>query len=108
METTYQKIEKIAQLISELNSDILVCSGSLGSVLQDSVLFDFASGNLDNETILNSHGEKYKIGNFFNKKDIFIDPYMKNEKQLIESRRKILDIADYVIPGHGKMFKVEK
>ena len=36
------------------------------------------------------------------------DPYMKNEKQLIESRNRILDIADYVIPGHGKMFKVEK
>jgi len=25
-----------------------------------------------------------------------------------ESRRKILEIADYIIPGHGKMFKVEK
>ena len=36
------------------------------------------------------------------------DPYMKNEKQLMESRNKILNIADYVIPGHGKMFKVEK
>ena len=36
------------------------------------------------------------------------DPYMKNEKQLMESRNKILEIADYIIPGHGKMFKVEK
>jgi glyoxylase-like metal-dependent hydrolase (beta-lactamase superfamily II) len=36
------------------------------------------------------------------------DPYMKNEKQLIESRKKLLEIADYIIPGHGKMFKVEK
>ena len=105
METTYQKIEKIAQLISELNSDILVCSGSLGSVLQDSVLFDFASGNLDNETILNSHGEKYKIGNFFNKKDIFIDPYMKwtdirvldNEKnELINLSDLGFDINDFI------------
>jgi len=25
-----------------------------------------------------------------------------------ESRKKILDIADYVIPGHGKMFEVRK
>lgn len=25
-----------------------------------------------------------------------------------ESRRKILEIADYIIPGHGVMFKVEK
>jgi glyoxylase-like metal-dependent hydrolase (beta-lactamase superfamily II) len=36
------------------------------------------------------------------------DPYMKNEKQLMESRNKILEIADYIIPGHGKMFKVKK
>jgi hypothetical protein len=36
------------------------------------------------------------------------DPYVKNESQLIESRKKILKIADYIIPGHGKMFKVKK
>lgn len=29
-------------------------------------------------------------------------------KKLIESRKKILEIADWIIPGHGKMFKVEK
>jgi len=32
----------------------------------------------------------------------------KDEKALQESRRKVLEIADYIIPGHGKMFKVEK
>lgn len=32
----------------------------------------------------------------------------KNEKVLQESRKKILEIADWIIPGHGKMFKVEK
>ena len=36
------------------------------------------------------------------------DPYMKDEAKLKESRAKVLDIADYIIPGHGKMFKVEK
>ncbi len=36
------------------------------------------------------------------------DPYVKNEKELKESRKKILEIADYIIPGHGKMFKVKK
>ncbi len=36
------------------------------------------------------------------------DPYLKDKKALKESRNKILEIADYVIPGHGKMFKVEK
>jgi len=34
------------------------------------------------------------------------DPYVKNEKLLIESRKKILGVADYIIPGHGKMFKI--
>jgi len=36
------------------------------------------------------------------------DPYMKNKTELKESRKKILAIADYVIPGHGRMFKVKK
>jgi len=33
------------------------------------------------------------------------DPYVKDEKALRESREKILEIADYIIPGHGEMFK---
>ncbi|MDD5547959.1 MAG: MBL fold metallo-hydrolase [Candidatus Pacebacteria bacterium] len=36
------------------------------------------------------------------------DPYMKNKEELTESRKKILGIADYIIPGHGKMFKIKK
>lgn len=36
------------------------------------------------------------------------DPYMKDKEALIESRKKILEIADFIIPGHGEMFKVEK
>lgn len=36
------------------------------------------------------------------------DPYMKNEKRLRESREKVLNLADYIIPGHGDMFKVNK
>ncbi len=31
-----------------------------------------------------------------------------NMKELIESRKKVLEIADWIIPGHGKMFKVVK
>lgn len=33
------------------------------------------------------------------------DPYVKDEIALKESRGKILEIADWIIPGHGKMFK---
>ena len=36
------------------------------------------------------------------------DPEHMNIQKLIESRKKILKIADYIIPGHGKMFRVEK
>ena len=31
-----------------------------------------------------------------------------NMKTLIESRKRLIEAADYIIPGHGKMFKVEK
>jgi len=37
-----------------------------------------------------------------------VHPEEMDMKKLIESRKKILEAADYVIPGHGKMFKVEK
>jgi glyoxylase-like metal-dependent hydrolase (beta-lactamase superfamily II) len=36
------------------------------------------------------------------------DPFVKDKEKLKESRKKILEIADYIIPGHGKMFKVSK
>jgi len=36
------------------------------------------------------------------------DPFVKDKKVLRESREKILEIADYIIPGHGKMFKVKR
>jgi len=31
-----------------------------------------------------------------------------NMEKLIESRKKLIENADYIIPGHGKMFKVKK
>ena len=34
-----------------------------------------------------------------------IDPAGKDQKVLTESRKKLLTLADYVIPGHGKMFR---
>jgi glyoxylase-like metal-dependent hydrolase (beta-lactamase superfamily II) len=36
------------------------------------------------------------------------DPFTKNVDELRKSREEILEIADWVIPGHGKMFKVER
>jgi len=36
------------------------------------------------------------------------DPYATDNDKLAESRKKVLELADYVIPGHGPMFKVKK
>ncbi|MDD3102346.1 MAG: MBL fold metallo-hydrolase [Patescibacteria group bacterium] len=36
------------------------------------------------------------------------DPEHMNLQKLIVSRKKILKLADYIIPGHGKMFRVKK
>ena len=33
------------------------------------------------------------------------DPFAEDLKELEKSRKKVLEIADYIIPGHGKMFK---
>lgn len=35
------------------------------------------------------------------------DPYVKDEKVLEDSRKKILAVADFIIPGHGRVFKVK-
>lgn len=45
-----------------------------------------------------------------NKKDLILhrDLYVKNVHALYSSRKKLIAIADYIIPGHGKTFHVEK
>ncbi len=46
--------------------------------------------------------EKQKID--INRKD---QAHSCDMKKLIKDRKKVLEIADYIIPGHGKMFKVK-
>lgn len=36
------------------------------------------------------------------------DPYVKDKSILENSRKKVLELGDYIIPGHGKIWKVEK
>jgi len=36
------------------------------------------------------------------------DLYASDKEKLKESRKKVMEMADFVIPGHGKMFGVEK
>jgi len=33
------------------------------------------------------------------------DPYASDKEKLKESRKKVLEMSDYIIPGHGGMFK---
>jgi len=35
------------------------------------------------------------------------DPLMADVNKFDESRKKILEVAEYIIPGHGEMFKVD-
>ncbi len=58
----------------------------------------------DNKTIVIS-GDA-----FFSEKSLHITPpkiIIADLNQYDKSREKILNIADYIIPGHGKMFKVD-
>ncbi len=48
-------------------------------------------------------------GDVFWKKDYpEKDIYASDDQKLKESRKKVLELADYIIPGHAGMFKVEK
>lgn len=37
-----------------------------------------------------------------------VDPYASDPEKLKQSREKVLQLADYIIPGHAGMFKVKK
>lgn len=45
---------------------------------------------------------------FWKENEPIEDPYADDAEQLKESRKKILEIADYIVPGHGGMFKVKR
>ncbi len=45
---------------------------------------------------------------FWKESGLLIDEYASDQKQLEKSRKKVLEIADYIIPGHGPMFAVKK
>jgi glyoxylase-like metal-dependent hydrolase (beta-lactamase superfamily II) len=70
---------------------VLVKTEDLGNVVVAGDLFWWRNGfepKKDYKNILN-----------------LVDPFVKDQKALIESRKMILEIADWIIPGHGKMFK---
>jgi len=67
--------------------------------------------NYDGITLLvkTSKGVVAVCGDVFWKKDYpENDPYATDDEKLKESRKKVLQSADYIIPGHAGMYKVEK
>ncbi len=36
------------------------------------------------------------------------DPYASDPEKLKESRKKVLEIADWIVPGHGNIYRVKK
>jgi len=48
-------------------------------------------------------------GDVFWKKDLPVeDPYADSPEELVGSRKKVLEVADYVIPGHAGEYEVKK
>lgn len=49
------------------------------------------------------------VGDVFWKEGLPVeDEYATDPETLEQSRKKILELADYIIPGHGPMYKVER
>lgn len=84
----------------------------LGSHFTDDIQIIKTPGhNFDGITLLVStkDGVVAICGDVFWKKDFpKDDPYASDKKKLIKSRQRVLESADYVVPGHGPMFKLSK
>ena len=65
---------------------------------------------LDECTVLaeTTKGKIAVVGDVFWKQQKEKNIMVKDQKELAKSQAKIVKIADYIIPGHGGMFKVEK
>ena len=53
-------------------------------------------------------GDAIRLPEFADLKNKELSFITANMKEYNKSRKKILEIADYIIPGHGKIFKVDK
>ena len=63
--------------------------------------------------LINCFKYKFILGDIFERKEDIDNPEMWiseggsiNPKRQTQSRSEILKIADYIVPGHGPMFKV--
>jgi len=84
-----------------------------GTVVAENVSLLLTPGHTnDSISVVVSNSDKKTIVSgdaFYSEKNVDNDPLdfvTSDMGQYNESRKKILAIADYIIPGHGKMFKV--
>jgi len=88
-----------------------VWSEAKDNITEDIKLIKTPGHSSDNVTLLvkTDKGNIAICGDVFWKENFpEDDPYASDKEKLRESRKKVLEIADYIIPGHGKMFKVKK
>lgn len=88
-----------------------VWSECTGKITEELSIVKTPGHNYDGITLLvkTDKGVIAICGDVFWKKDFpKDDPYANDKEKLKDSRKKVLELADWVIPGHGKMFKVEK
>ena len=56
-----------------------------------------------------SKGKVAVVGDIFWKENFPLeDPYAESTNELKDSRKKILKLADWIVPGHAGMFKIKK
>ncbi len=87
--------DKIDDLPEKLNNDISVVNTP--------------GHNYDNLTMIvkTDNGKIAIVGDlWWSERGPEIDPYASDMIELKKSRTKILELAGYIIPGHGKMFKI--
>ncbi|MAF14057.1 MAG: MBL fold hydrolase, partial [Parcubacteria group bacterium] len=91
---------------------------------EEDVYHDYQGGVTDNIELIKTPGHSYDsttllvktsqglvaiCGDVFWKEDSpKDDPFASDKEMLAESRKKVLELADYVVPGHGDIYKVKK
>ena len=79
-------------------------------------MFPTAGHTLDSVSLLvrTEDGIVVVAGDTFEKQEdlsddsIWLEAGSQDEQKQRENRARILELADYIVPGHGPLFKVEK
>jgi glyoxylase-like metal-dependent hydrolase (beta-lactamase superfamily II) len=87
------------------------CAECDGRVSDDVALLQTPGHSYDGMTLVvkTAEGAVAVCGDVFWKENFPVDdPYASDKEKLKESRQQVLSAANWVIPGHGKKFKVSK